>query len=49
MSQFSLPHTSAPYDTTGLTITLKSFHIISSGIDTLLAFFRRENIALHAF
>ena len=49
MSQFLLTHTSAPYNTTGLSITLKRFHFISSGIDTFLAFFRRENIALHPF
>ena len=49
MSQFSLPHTSAPYNSTGLTITLKSFNIISSGKDKFLAFLRRENIALNPF
>ena len=49
MSHFSLPHTSAPYTTIGLTSTLKSYDIISIGRDRFLDILSRENIALHSF
>ena len=49
MSHFRLPHTSVPYNTTGLTSTLKSYNIISIGRDRFLDLLSRANIALQPF
>ena len=49
MSHSSLPHTTAPYNTTSLPSTLKSVNIISIGRDRFLDLLSRADIALQLF